>query len=152
MLRVVLACCISFLFSCNDNALDTDPDIAPVAGPSIPSPAPITFKIDAVYPHDNKAFTQGLQFYNGRLYESTGLANESSLRIVDIKSGKPLKNHLITDSSIFGEGITIFKNKIFQLTWENKKVFVYNVNDITKPIQTLNWPRDGWGITKAAAK
>ncbi len=43
--------------------------------------------------------------------------------------------------------VTIFKNKIFQLTWENKKVFVYDVNDITKPIQTLNWPRDGWGIT-----
>jgi glutamine cyclotransferase len=81
------------------------------------------------------------------LYESTGLPNESSLRIVDLKSGKPLKNHVITDSSVFGEGITIFKNKIFQLTWENKKAFVYNVNDITKPIQILNWPRDGWGIT-----
>lgn len=147
MSRVFLVCFIAFLFSCDNNGVDTDPSIAPVAGPSIPAPHPITFKIDAVYPHDSKAFTQGLQFYKGKLYESTGLNDQSSLRVVDIKSGRPEKNHVITDPSIFGEGITIFNNKIFQLTWVNKKVFVYNVNNITKPIQTLNWPREGWGIT-----
>ena len=54
---------------------------------------------------------------------------------------------LIKDPEIFGEGITIFKNKIYQLTWQNNKIFVYNLNDITKPISTLNWSREGWGAT-----
>ena len=48
---------------------------------------------------------------------------------------------------IFGEGLTVFRDKIYQLTWQNNLVYVYNVNDITKPIQTLNWPKHGWGIT-----
>lgn len=147
MSRIVLICFLCVLFSCNDDSVDSDPSIAPASVPSMPAPEPITFKVDAIYPHDSKAFTQGLQFYKGKLYESTGLNDQSSLRIVDIKSGKPIQNHVITDSSIFGEGITILNNKIFQLTWENKKAFVYNVNDITKPIQTLNWSRQGWGIS-----
>ncbi|MEO8853668.1 MAG: glutaminyl-peptide cyclotransferase, partial [Ginsengibacter sp.] len=64
-----------------------------------------------------------------------------------IKTGAVEKNHLIADSLVFGEGITIFKNKIYQLTWTNNKVFVYNVDDIAKPIDTLKWSRQGWGAT-----
>jgi len=103
--------------------------------------------VDAVYPHDNKAFIQGLEFYNGKLYEGTGEPNQSSLRIVDIKSGVPEKKYTIADPQIFGEGVTIFNNKIYQLTWQNNKVFVYNLNNIFKPIETLNWRYEGWGIT-----
>ncbi|MEJ7675351.1 MAG: glutaminyl-peptide cyclotransferase [Chitinophagaceae bacterium] len=54
---------------------------------------------------------------------------------------------MIPDSTIFGEGITIFKNKIYQLTWESNKIFVYDIGNISKPIKTLNWPYQGWGIT-----
>jgi glutamine cyclotransferase len=114
---------------------------------TIPAPLPITFSIDAVYPHDSGAFTQGLQFYNGKLYEGTGQFEESTLRIVDLKTGNVEKKYLIPDTSIFGEGITIFKNKIYQLTWQSHKIFVYNVNDITHPIKTLSWFSEGWGIT-----
>lgn len=116
-------------------------------GNGIAAPQPITFSIDAVYPHDSAAFTQGLQYYNGKLYEGTGQFKESTLRIVDPKTGKVEKKYLIPDSTIFGEGITIFKNKIYQLTWENNKIFVYNLDDINKPIRTLTWPYHGWGIT-----
>ncbi len=117
------------------------------SGNGILAPQPITFTIDAVYPHDTAAFTQGLQFYNGKLYEGTGQLEESTLRIVDPKTGKVEKKYLIPDTSIFGEGITIFKNKIYQLTWQSKKIFVYNLNDIMHPIKTLNWFSEGWGIT-----
>lgn len=133
--------------SCNSNSSgneEFDPSIEPV---SLPVPKPITFTVDAVYPHDKQAFTQGLQFHNGKLYEGTGEPNQSSLRIVDIKSGIPEKKYTIPDPQIFGEGVTIFNNKIYQLTWQNNKVFVYNLKDITKPVETLNWKYDGWGIT-----
>ena len=136
-------------FACRSNTSTSDVDTSlPVQQPNnIPPPQPITFTIDAVYPHDSQAFTQGLAFYKGKLYEGTGDFNESTLRIVDIKTGKPEKKYLIPDSTVFGEGITIFKNKIYQLTWQNNKIFVYNVNDITHPIETYNWSVEGWGIT-----
>ncbi len=137
------------LFSCHNNTStpNIDPSL-PVAQPNnIPAPQPIIFTVDGVYPHDAKAFTQGLQFHNGKLYEGTGEPRESTLRIVDIKTGKPEKEYLIPDPTVFGEGITIFKNKIYQLTWQNHKIFVYNLNDIMHPIATYNWSLQGWGIT-----
>jgi glutamine cyclotransferase len=131
----------------NSREVEYDKSIAPV---SLPEPQPIMFTVDAVYPHDNKAFIQGLEFYNGKLYEGTGEPNQSSLRIVDIKSGVPEKKYTIPDPKIFGEGVTIFNDKIYQLTWQNNKVFVYNLNDIFKPIETLNWKYEGWGLTHDA--
>lgn len=135
---------ISVFASCNtgDKPADDNGNT-----PSLPAPHPITFTIDAVLPHDTGAFTQGLQFYNGKLYEGTGEFEESTLRIVDPKTGKVEKKYLIPDSTIFGEGITIFKNKIYQLTWTNNKIFVYNFQDIMKPVKTIAWPLHGWGIT-----
>jgi glutamine cyclotransferase len=131
-----------FFVACNNNSGD---DLTPVN--TLPAPETITFTIDATYPHDTTAFTQGLQFYNGKLYEGTGEYKESTLRIVDPKTGKVEKKYLIPDSTIFGEGITIFKNKIYQLSWTSKKIFVYNINDIMQPIKTLSWFSEGWGIT-----
>ncbi len=143
---------IVLLFSCNSNTTTPSEDpTLPFAKPNnIPPPQPITFTIDSVFPHDPKAFTQGLQFYNGKLYEGTGHPDEehqTTLRVVDIKTGKPEKEYLTPDQSIFGEGITIFKNKIYQLTWQNHKIFVYNVNDIMHPVETYNWNLEGWGMT-----
>lgn len=110
----------------------------------------IAYNVIAQYPHDTSAYTQGLEFYNGKLYESTGDYQNSSLRVTDYKTGKVEKKHLMGSDKIFGEGITIFNNKIYQLTWENHLVYVYEVNNINKPVQTINWPYDGWGITHNA--
>ncbi len=110
----------------------------------------IAYTVMAEYPHDTSAYTQGLEFYNGKLYESTGDFENSSLRITDYKTGKVEKKHMMGTDKIFGEGITIFNNKIYQLTWENHMVYVYDVNNIEKPIKTFNWPYDGWGITHNA--
>lgn len=142
---------IAFLFlliSCNNNSTpDYDSSLPVPKTNNIEAPAPIMFSVDAVYPHDPQAFTQGLEFYKGQLYEGTGEEKQSRLRIVDIKTGNIEKEYKIPDNSIFGEGITIFKNKIYQLTWQNHKIFVYNLNDITHPVNTFNWSREGWGAT-----
>ena len=132
--------------SCNNNSTPDIDNTLPVPN-NLPAPQPITFSVENVYPHDAQAFTQGLEFHNGKLYEGTGEPKESRLRIVDITTGKPEKEYLIPDPKIFGEGITIFKNKIYQLTWQNHKIFEYNLNDIMHPINTYNWSVEGWGIT-----
>ncbi len=139
---------LSIVLSCNNNSTpDYDPSLTVSKPNNLPAPQPITFSVENVYPHDSHAFTQGLEFHKGKLYEGTGEPKESRLRIVDIKTGKPEKEYLIADPKIFGEGITIFKNKIYQLTWQNHKIFVYNMNDIMHPINTYNWSVEGWGIT-----
>ncbi|HUZ61268.1 MAG TPA: glutaminyl-peptide cyclotransferase [Hanamia sp.] len=139
---------ILFLISCNNSSSPNYDNSLPMPKVNnIPAPAPIMFKVEAVYPHDPGAFTQGLEFYKGKMYEGTGEYGTSNLRIVDIKTGKVEKDYLIPDSSIFGEGITIFKNKIYQLTWQSHKIFVYSLDDITHPISTLKWDREGWGAT-----
>ncbi len=153
MKNIIIFSLILCIVSCSSKSSDKDDsyDESIVTKP-LPAPQPITFTINAAYPHDKQAFTQGLEFYNGNLYEGTGEPNQSSLRIVDIKSGIPKKKYLIKDPTIFGEGITIFNNKIYQLTWQNNKVFEYNLNDIYKPVATLNWQYEGWGITNDGSK
>lgn len=137
-----------FLFSChNTSTPDVDTSLPSPQVNNLPAPQPITYTVEAVYPHDPNAFLQGLQYYNGKLYEGTGEFNQSTLRIVDVKSGKPEQKFLIKDPGVFGEGITIFNNKIYQLTWQNHKIFVYNLNDIMHPVDTLKWGLEGWGIT-----
>lgn len=136
------------LISCNGNKdADTDNSLPMPVTYNIPAPTPLMFSVDGVYPHDPTAYTQGLEYFNGKLYEGTGELGKSRLRIVDLKTGVAEKEHLLEDNSIFGEGITIFKNKLYQLTWQNNKIFEYNLNDITKPINTYSWPRQGWGAT-----
>lgn len=126
----------------NDDASGPiDPTVVPAKTPVIP------YTIVAEYPHDTSAYTQGLEFYNGKLYEGTGDFTNSSLRITDYKTGRIEKKHMMGTDDIFGEGITIFKNKLYQLTWESNIVYVYDVNDITKPINTFKWPYQGWGLT-----
>jgi len=149
MINKLLFIVILFLLiSCNNNSTpDYDSSLPVPKTNNIEAPASIMFSVDGVYPHDPQAFTQGLEFHDGKLYEGTGEYKQSRLRIVDIKTGKVDKEYKIPDSSIFGEGITIFKNKIYQLTWQNNKIFVYNLNDITHPISTFNWSRQGWGAT-----
>lgn len=137
-----------FLASCNNttNDLPASPETdKPLTG--IPAPETLQFNIMGIYPHDTSAYTQGLEIHNGKLYESTGDFENSSLRITDIKTGKVEQKHMMGSREIFGEGITIFKDKIYQLTWKNRLVNVYDINDIDKPIKTFTWPYEGWGIT-----
>lgn len=121
------------LVACNNNNSDDFVD-----NTVKPKPTPqIAYTIVASYPHDTSAYTQGLEFHNGKLFEGTGDYETSSLRITDFKSGAVEKIHHMGTADIFGEGITIFKNKIYQLTWQNNLVYVYDPKDINKPITFL---------------
>ena len=118
--------------------------LAAETSPSAITPS-YTYKIINTYPHDRAAFTQGLIYQDGCLYESTGLYGHSSLRKVDLKTGMVLKKHSLP-SLFFGEGITVFGTKIIQLTWKSKMGFVYNKENFAV-LQTFHYPTEGWGIT-----
>lgn len=102
-------------------------------------------EVVAEYPHDTKAYTQGLFFNEGVLYESTGLHGESSFRQVDLQSGKVLKR-LDFDQKYFIEGSVMFKDNLYVLTWESRVAFVYDAETLEYK-STWKYPRQGWGIT-----
>lgn len=98
-----------------------------------------------VYPHDPAAFTQGLFFLDGYLFESTGLEGRSSLRKVEIETGAVVQREDL-DADIFGEGIALWKGKIVGLTWRSQIGFVYDMKSL-KPEKRFTYPGEGWGIT-----
>lgn len=104
-----------------------------------------SIKIINIYPHDAKAFTQGLLYYDGYLYESTGLNGKSALRKVNIQSGRILQEFKL-DQNYFAEGITIYGNMIYQLTWRSNVVFVYDLSSL-KLLNKISYLGEGWGIT-----
>ncbi len=111
------------------------------------SPEQYAFSVVNTFPHDTKAYTQGLEFQNGFLYESTGLKGQSSLRKVELATGKVLKR-VDLPSNLFGEGLTIVGDKIIQLTWQEGIGIVYDKNTFEKE-REFNYQasREGWGIT-----
>lgn len=117
---------------------------------TIPAATSLTFNLVKDYPHDTSSFTQGLIFYKGVLYESTGnpnnaLNNGSWAGPVDLLTGKQTKKVMLP-ADVFGEGITILNDKLYQITWENRKGFVYDLATFKK-IKEFNYNHEGWGIT-----
>ena len=111
---------------------------------------PTDYKAEVVniFPHRTSSYTQGLEFDNGQLYEGTGgmgsSGGKSKLLKVDYKTGEVLKDHLL-DPSYFGEGITIFGDQIYQLTWQQNKCFVYDKHTF-ELVNTFNYSGEGWGL------
>ena len=103
------------------------------------------YKIVNRYPHDPNAFTQGLVFVDGFLFEGTGLYRRSSLRKVELTTGTVLQYRNLPPQ-FFGEGVTVFHNKVIQLTWRGKLGFVYD-KETFELIETFHYPTEGWGIT-----
>lgn len=111
-----------------------------------------TYKIINTYPHDKKAYTQGLEYHNGFLYEGTGQKGESSIRKVNLTTGEVLQQKDL-DAQYFGEGITILNNKIYQLTWRGGVGFVYNLDTFEKESEfKYTKSREGWGLTNNGEK
>ncbi|ALJ03822.1 glutamine cyclotransferase [Pseudalgibacter alginicilyticus] len=110
------------------------------------TPKIYNYKIINEYPHDITSYTQGIEFYNDTLYESTGQYKESKLRKVDYKTGKVIRNIDLADE-YFGEGLTILKNKIYQLTWKEGTGFVYDVTTFEK-LSSFKYgnSKEGWGL------
>ena len=102
------------------------------------------YRVVHVYPHDRNAFTQGLEFRAGFLYEGTGLNGKSTVRKVQLETGKVLQE-LNIDSQYFGEGITVFNQQIVELTWRSGTGFVYDQNSF-RLLRTFYYPGEGWGL------
>jgi len=120
--------------------------------PSSGGPAPInyTYKVVRAYPHDRSAFTQGLEYRDGILWESTGLNGRSSVRKVQLETGKVLQK-VDLDSQYFGEGITFFEGQILQLTWQSQTGFIYRAKDL-QFVRKFAYRGEGWGLTSDATR
>ena len=133
-LSYITAMSVSSLYAEQNPTLD-DAKVTPLYG----------FRVVNVYPHDPDAFTQGLVFHNGHMYEGTGLNGHSTLRKVELKTGKVLKNRHL-QAEYFGEGITICRNRLIQLTWRSHTGFIYDTQSF-RLLGKFSYPTEGWGIT-----
>ena len=132
---------------------DNNNVVTPPIENQTPPPPVLGHTIIQVYPHDTSFYTQGLTFYKGELYEGTGdpgYVGRTRLMKVDLKTGNALKK-ISLSSKYFGEGITILRDTVYQLTWQEHKVFVYTLKDF-KLVKEYDLPTEGWGITNDGQK
>jgi len=115
----------------------------------LPQETPIlitsTYEVIATFPHDSNAFTEGLYYENGFLYESTGLYGHSSMRKVDLQSGSVIQKTQLAED-LFGEGLTVVGDKIYQLTWKANTGFIYDRKSFDR-LGEFHYPTEGWGLT-----
>ncbi|WP_430392288.1 glutaminyl-peptide cyclotransferase [Dyella sp. 20L07] len=104
------------------------------------------YRVVHVYPHDTSAYTEGLFYKDGFLYESTGEAGESTVRKVALETGKVVQRHDLP-AQYFGEGIIDWKNQLVQLTWKDQMGFVYDLASFRQQ-RTFNYPGEGWALTR----
>jgi glutaminyl-peptide cyclotransferase len=107
-------------------------------------PKRYSYKVINAYPHDREAFTQGLVYDNGVFFEGTGQKAGSSLREVELRTGRVIRQ-LNLESSLFGEGITLYNDRIYQVTWQNKIGFVYDKSTF-RLLNKIYYSSEGWGL------
>jgi glutamine cyclotransferase len=140
-LLLIASAFIGLATACNNsNSSETEISNA------VPPPAVMNYTVLKVYPHDSTSYVEGLLWLNNSLYESAGQNGESRLQRTDLQTGKILQKTPIMDKQYFGEGISIINNKIYQLTYKEHKVFVYDMNFKKLP-QEFTWLYEGWGMT-----
>lgn len=140
-----------FMAACDNEPAPPQTAEPPTESSDIVVPSVMSYNIVNTYPHDTKAFTEGLEFHDGVLYESTGQYGESEMRTVELTTGKILQATKM-DERYFGEGMTVHNGKIYQLTYREGKGFVYDAKTL-KAIGsfTFNTP-EGWGMTNNGAQ
>jgi glutaminyl-peptide cyclotransferase len=145
---ILLAAIASLAVACGRNAggqnLSVPP--SPVVGEIDPSgaPAAYTYEVIGTWPHDRTAFTQGLVFRNGGFLESTGLNGHSSLREVELKTGRVLKQ-VALPSEFFAEGLAVLNGHAYQLTWQNHRAFSYDADTFRRE-REFSYEGEGWGL------
>lgn len=155
---LVMLAMVHSMAACRDNEIanDTISDQVTRTKPGSPATQPTatvsdqsipiyTYEVINSWPHDTDAFTQGLVFHDGKMYESTGHYGSSSLRKLDLNKGEVLKKVSVS-AQFFAEGIAILKGKIYQLTWEEHKAFVYDLKSLRLENE-LSYEGEGWGLT-----
>ncbi len=128
-------------------------EVVPASTQGEPKPAPkpdvpkvYTYEVIKRYPHDRGAYTQGLLWLDGKLYESTGQKGESSVRLVDLETGKVLKKRALP-RQVFGEGLAAVNGFFYQLTWKAGQAFVFDIKTLRPLSYTYAYPGEGWGLT-----
>ncbi len=122
------------------------PTPIPTAAPSTAEAIPVYgYRVVNTYPHDRAAFTQGLVFHDGLLYESTGLEGQSTLRQVELETGRVLRRYDLPPH-LFGEGLALAGRRLVQLTWRSHLGFVYDL-DSFEVQRSFSYPTEGWGLT-----
>lgn len=128
-------------------AQPSPPATAVAPDPGTPMATPVyRYRVLKTYPHDPEAFTQGLLFQDGELYEGTGLWGRSSLRRVTLETGEVQQQHNLEDR-YFGEGLALWGDRLIQLTWRSGQGFVYD-RATFQLLQTFQYPTEGWGLTQ----
>ncbi|MDX3915445.1 MAG: glutaminyl-peptide cyclotransferase [Pseudosphingobacterium sp.] len=136
------------LISCNtETKRQNDQTELESTNNSVQTPALISYQIVDTFAHDVSAFTEGFFFYKGQLYEGTGQEGRTAIHIIDPVSGKIVERFGDYNTTIFGEGITMLNDYLYQLTYHNKLAYVFKLPNLKKPIKTLEWPNEGWGCT-----
>ncbi len=140
-----------FFFSCEDPKKETNSNeqTETTQEPEVPA---ISYEVMAANPHDTLAFTEGYLFHNNQLYESTGAPEElplaeSRLAAVDLNTGRTLQKVVLDRKTYFGEGMVIFKNKIYQLTYKNQVGFIYDLKSLKQVGHFSYQNAEGWGLT-----
>ena len=142
---------IAFLAGCNSSSTNTTPAEDPNSNPEPPT---LGYSVVNIYAHDTAFFTEGLEFYNGQLFESSGSGNgedqkplyPSAFGVTNLKTGKVDRKVELNNNTYFGEGITFFDGKIYQLTWKNKTGFVYDAASYKK-LRDFSYQGEGWSLT-----
>jgi glutamine cyclotransferase len=138
MKKIFFPATLSFLMACGPGT--TPPDKIDPNAPKI-----MSYSIVGTFPHDTSSYTQGLLIYNGDMYEGTGNWGFSKLKKVDLNTGKAIRE-ISLDKKYFGEGVTILNDTVYQLTYKEKTVFVFTLNDFKK-IKEFSVDFEGWGLT-----
>jgi glutamine cyclotransferase len=125
--------------------VSADRAAAPAPADDQGAPAQYGYRVVKTYPHDSRAYTQGLVYRDGVLFESTGLNGRSTLRKVRLETGEVLQQHQL-EARYFGEGLVDWSGQLIQLTWQTNVGFVYDLKTF-KPIRQFAYPGEGWGIT-----
>jgi glutaminyl-peptide cyclotransferase len=134
---------LSVIGGCADEGASGSTDRPPPV--VIPDSRVARFSVVKSWPHDPGAFTQGLEFEKGRLYEGTGGEGKSTLREVALETGDVVRMATLKPEE-FGEGITVMGDRIYQLTWKSRKGFVYDLRTF-KPVSGFTYDGEGWGLT-----
>lgn len=151
LLHLKLVTLLALLVSCRSATTPTAPSASSASGQQAATVTPAaevpvwTYEVVNTWPHDTTAYTQGLIYHDGILYESTGLNGQSSLRKVELQTGKVLKKIPVA-SQYFAEGMTLLNGRIFQLTWQNQKGFIYEPENF-RQIGEFAYTGEGWGLT-----
>ncbi|MBN8551617.1 MAG: glutaminyl-peptide cyclotransferase [Caulobacterales bacterium] len=141
-----LVSAVVWVGGCGAVAAQTAPEPPPTASIEQPPHPPVElFEVVAVYPHDPGAFTQGLIYVDGRMFESTGQF-PSTVREVSLEDGAVLVRTEL-EPTLFGEGLTELNGRLYSLTWRDQRGFIWNPDDLSAPVGEFSYSGEGWGLT-----